>query len=80
MNLHNVDLRPTVATDRIYVSWTEFWGLERYVDHYLTTRKQPVNEELRSKIRGWIAKYPGDGPWTKANMDRFLDVNASKAL
>lgn len=76
MDVQDLDLRPGVAGDRIYVSWTEYWGLERYVDHYITSRNQRVNDDLRWKIRKCMAKYPGRGPLKKADMDYFLDANA----
>jgi hypothetical protein len=76
MDLRNISARPSNPTDRIYVSWTEYWDLVRYVDHYITSRNYPVTDQMRAKIRECMAKYPGGHPLKKADMDFYLDSNA----
>jgi hypothetical protein len=70
---------PGVSIDRIYISWTESWDLDRYVEHYLRERAHEPDEEARAALLGLIALYPGAPPFTKANMDYFLDANCQGA-
>ncbi len=64
-----------MSIDKIYISWTESWDLDRYVEHYLRQRVQGPDEETRAALLAMIGLYPGDPPFTKANMDYFLDAN-----
>jgi hypothetical protein len=63
-----------VAVDKIYMSWSEAWDLHRYVEGYLRERPHLPKEARRALLR-IILLYPGDPPFTKANMDYFLDAN-----
>ena len=78
MDFENLELNPTVSTDRIYISWSEQWDLARYVDHYLRERKLSVTDALRDRIRKRIAAYPWKGPRKKADLDHYLDANSSE--
>lgn len=66
---------PGVSIEKIYVSWTESWDLDRYVEHYLRERVRGREREARAVVLRIIARYPGDAPVTKSNMDYFLDAN-----
>lgn len=61
--------------ERIYVSWTESWDVGRYVANYLRERAAPSDRNLRAAVVRLIFRYPGDPPYTKANMDYYLDAN-----
>ncbi|HEY4999810.1 MAG TPA: hypothetical protein VII36_11725 [Usitatibacter sp.] len=61
---------------RIFVSWTEQWTLQQYVEHYLRERQLPPSAELRSAVNRRIDKYPGRGALKKSDLDYYLDANA----
>ncbi|MGZ5038136.1 MAG: hypothetical protein ACXWHB_11835 [Usitatibacter sp.] len=65
---------------RIFVSWTEQWTLQQYVEHYLRNRQLPATEELRSAVNRRIARYPGRGALKKSDLDYYLDANACEFI
>jgi hypothetical protein len=64
-----------MSVDRVYVSWTEQWDLQRYVEHYARSRSHAPGHEVRLAILRYIEHYPGDPPFTKSSLDYFLDAN-----
>ena len=66
-----------MSIDRVYVSWTESWDVNRYVEDYLRTRRRPPDQAARARILMYIEQYPGDPPFTKSSLDYFLDANFS---
>jgi hypothetical protein len=62
-------------TDKVYVSWTELWDLHRYVEHYLRSRGGVAGRQERIQVLECIEQYPGEPPFTKSNLDYFLDAN-----
>lgn len=64
--------------DKVYVSWTELWDVNRYVEHYLRTRKRAPVKELRARVLQYIERYPGEPPFTKSSLDYFLDKNFAR--
>jgi hypothetical protein len=80
MKSESLAVKPRLAPIRIYVSWTEYWDLPRYVDHYLKERRLAVNAALRAAVSRRMAKYPGAGPLRKADMDYYLDANACEFI
>jgi hypothetical protein len=72
--------REEVAIERIYVSWTESWHVGRYAANYLRERGAPPDPHLHAAVVRLIFRYPGDPPYTKANMDYYLDANLGREL
>lgn len=61
------------TTDRIFVSWTEQWALDEYIDNYVRSRRLPPG--AHEMVRELIAGYPAKPPFTKSDLDFFLDAN-----
>jgi hypothetical protein len=80
MKSQNLAIPPRRQADGVYVSWTEWWDLPRYVDHYLRERKLAVNAELRGAVSRRIAKFPGEGTPKKCDLDHYLDANACEFI
>lgn len=80
MDFPDFEVKNDVGIVRIFVSWTEDWGLARYVDNYLETRNYYVTDEARATIGRFLALYPGTGPYRKADVDYYLDANAETKL
>jgi hypothetical protein len=57
------------------VSWTESWDVGRYAANYLRERGSSADSNLRAAVVRLIFRYPGDPPYTKADMDYYLDAN-----
>jgi hypothetical protein len=64
-----------VSIDKVYVSWTECWDLNRYVESYLRARVPAPHRDARVQVLQCIRQYPGDPPFTKSSLDYFLDAN-----
>jgi hypothetical protein len=58
----------------IFVTWTQRWETERYVEHYLRIRGLAGSPEARARIRAALACYPGNAPYTKSDLDFYLDA------
>ena len=59
--------------DRIYVSMTEEYEVEYYIDHYLQTRKYAVSNENRDLITKKLEAYPGKAPFKRDDLNAYLD-------
>jgi hypothetical protein len=68
------------AIERIYVSWTESWDVARYAANYLRERGAGSDRGLHAAVIRLIFRYPGEPPYTKANMDYYLDANFGREL
>ena len=68
------------AVERIYVSWTESWDVGRYAATYLRERGAASHRGLHAAVIRLIFRYPGEPPYTKANMDYYLDANFGREL
>ena len=68
------------AIERIYVSWTESWDVARYAANYLRERGAKPDRGLHAAVIRLIFRYPGEPPYTKANMDYYLDANFGREL
>jgi hypothetical protein len=64
--------------DKVYVSWNEHWDVNRYVDEYLRNRRHLPGHDARDQVLRYIEHYPGDPPFTKSNLDYFLDANFAR--
>lgn len=62
-----------VNRDRVYISWTDFWPLEKYVLYYLRSRRLATDDDARATVLRQIAKYPGHAVYRKLEMDFYLD-------
>lgn len=59
--------------DRIYVSMTESWEVEYFIDHYLKTRKRGINNENRSLVAHKLEDLPGKAPHKRDEVSAWLD-------
>lgn len=59
--------------DRIYVSLTESWEVEYYIDHYLKTRSCALTDENRSKVAHKLESSPGRAPHKREELNAWLD-------
>jgi hypothetical protein len=64
-----------VVVDRIFVSWSEQWDAVTYIASYVRSRRLPATLEERGRIEACLASYPGRTPFTKSDLDFFLDAN-----
>ncbi|SDT42261.1 hypothetical protein SAMN04490182_4571 [Pseudomonas cedrina] len=65
--------------DRIYVSETEKWEVEYFIDHYLKTRNYKQNEENRSLVAHKLEDAPGKAPHKRDDLNAWLDKQYGKA-
>ena len=68
----------TTTIDRIFVTWTQQWDVDHYIDHYLRTRRLAASEATRACVRECMASYTGGRPHTKSDLDFFLDANIGR--
>jgi len=59
--------------DRIYVSMTENYEVEYYIDHYLETRKFDISNKNRDIVADALEKYSGRAPFKRTELDVYLD-------
>lgn len=65
--------------DRIYVSMTEEYEVEYYIDQYLETRSYAVSNANRDKVAAALEKYPGRTPFKRDALNEYLDGLWKKA-
>ena len=68
----------TIPIDQIFVTWTQCWNLNQYIEHYVRTRRLPVRTETLDVIRATLETYRGNTPYTKSDLDFFLDANLGR--
>jgi len=59
--------------DRMYVSDTEYWETEYYIDHYLKNHGYGVTHSNRHAIAKHMENFPGRAPHKRVDMDAYLD-------
>ena len=59
--------------DRIYVSTTEEWEVEYFVDHYLKTHNYNTSQQSRDTILQGISTYQGRKPVKREDLTAFLE-------
>lgn len=64
--------------DRIYVSMTESYEVEYFIDHYLQTRRFRVSNKNRDIIASTLETYPGKAPFKRDDLSKFLDARFKK--
>jgi len=65
--------RYTGKLDRIYVSLSESWEVEYYIDHYLYTRQYAVSNANRDKVVAALEEYQGKAPYKRDDLNAYLD-------
>jgi hypothetical protein len=70
-------MRPETI-DRVFVSWTRHWELDEYVEHYLRARRLSSGDDMRRKVLECMTAYTGRAPYTKSDLDLFLDANIGR--
>lgn len=60
--------------DRVFVSMTEPWEVEHFVDTYLTTRGADLNDANRGVILNAMEDYPGKAPVLREDLVKFLNT------
>ena len=59
--------------DRIYVSLTEDYEVEYFIDKYLHDKRVVVTNTRRDMISSLLERYPGDAPFKRDDLKDFLD-------
>ncbi|MBF4207498.1 hypothetical protein EI533_07135 [Pseudomonas donghuensis] len=59
--------------DRIYVSTTEHWEVEYFIDQYLKTRKRQMTDQNRSLVAHKLEDLPGKAPHKRDDVNAWLD-------
>lgn len=59
--------------ERVHVSWTQQLDVDAYIDDYL--RRRRLHGNARVAVTKCIARYIGSAPFTRADLDFFLDAN-----
>ena len=58
--------------DSIYVSLTEPWEVNYFIDHYLQSR-YTVTDKNREIVRESIKQYSGRSPVLRSTLEAYLD-------
>jgi hypothetical protein len=64
--------------DRVFISWTRQLSLDEYVDSYLRSRRLAIDGDMRFKVLDCMTAYTGRSPFTKSDLDLFLDANIGR--
>ncbi|HTS86825.1 MAG TPA: hypothetical protein VMG61_17080 [Usitatibacter sp.] len=67
-----------IAAERIFVTWTQQWSIDDYVENYLRTRRLGRGESARAAVFACLARYTGRAPLCKSDLDFFLDANLAR--
>jgi len=59
--------------DRIFVSMTETYEVEYFIDAYLKTREFIVSDKNRNIIADALEKYSGRAPFKRDDLNAYLD-------
>ena len=62
----------------IFVTWTQRWEMDQYIEHYLRIRGLTGTQDARARIESVLAVYPGKAPYTKSDLDFYLDSNVGR--
>ena len=68
----------TPAVDRVFVSWEEQCALPAYITLYLRTRRIAATSATQERVARLLETYKGHRPYTKADLDYFLDANLGR--
>ena len=67
-----------VAIRQVFISWTQQWNLDEYVEHYMRSRRLKANDATRMSLLRCMSSYTGPVPYRKSDLDFFLDANYSR--
>ncbi|MBD8597805.1 MULTISPECIES: hypothetical protein [Pseudomonas] len=59
--------------DRIFVSLTESWEVEYFIDHYLKTRGKDISDSNRDLLAAKLEDAPGHAPHKRDELNTWLD-------
>jgi hypothetical protein len=59
--------------DRIYVSMTEDYEVEYFIDQYLKTHKYEVSNKNRDIVAAALEDYDGRAPFKREDLIQFLE-------
>jgi hypothetical protein len=64
--------------DPVFVTWTQQWTIDDYVENYLRTRRLGQGESARAAVIACLGRYTGRSPHCKSDLDFFLDANLAR--
>lgn len=64
--------------DRIYVSMTEAYEVEYFIDHYLQTLSFDRSNSNRDIVTAALEAYQGTKPYKRDDLNKFLDSRFKK--
>lgn len=64
-----------MKVERVHVSWTQQLDVKSYIEDYLRRRQQRLDGQSREAVTHCIDRYIGSPPYTRADLDFFLDAN-----
>ncbi len=64
--------------DRVFVSMTETYEVEYYIDHYLESRGFDISNKNRDVITDALEQFHGRAPFKRTDLDAFLDGKFKK--
>lgn len=59
--------------DRVFVSQTEQYEVDYFIDQYLSTRNFALTDDNRKKVGQKMQGYPGHAPVKRSDLEAFLD-------
>ncbi len=59
--------------DRIYVSYTEYWERDYFIERYIYTRCLNNTPENHRLIYDVMERFPGNAPVQRVDLEAFLD-------
>lgn len=65
--------------DRIYVSMTEEWEVEYFIDKYLEDGGYKISNKNRNTIADTLEKYQGKAPFKRDDLKTYLDGHFKKS-
>lgn len=68
----------TGKIDRIYVSMTEDWEVEYFIDKYLKDHNYGLTDKNRDNVLGVMEKFPGKAPIKRDDMIKHLNDTYAK--
>lgn len=63
----------TGKLDRIYVSMTEYYEVEYFIDTYLSSRNFVLSNSNRDIIKNSLEKFSGNSPFNRDELNSYLD-------
>lgn len=61
--------------DRIYVSMSENYEVEYFIDKYLLDNNRKINNNNRDYVVNLLEIFPGKAPFKRDDLIKFLDKN-----